>query len=216
LTDLNGGANVGALFYNLDEKTERYNMPDTLKAQHVAYLTAGCVCYSDMGRILVSIAGDTCGWHDTICGTTTSAMIAAQYGEHSYQDHHNEYYRNGRDSFLVQLGRYGLGKRDLTANVNFFSKVTVDQAGAMRLVGENSRPGDYVDLRAEMNVLCVLNSCPHPLTSAREYPTGPVRMSVWRSGPGGGPADPCRLSRPENDRGFRNTIAYFAQKPVLD
>ncbi len=211
LVDLAGGANVGALFYNLEETSERYNMPDTLKAQHIARLTEGCVCYSDMGRILVSLTADTCGWHDTIGGTTSAAMIAAQYGEHHYEDHHNEYYRNGRDGFLMQLGRYNLGIRDLVPNINFFSKVTVDELGALSFVENASPAGAFVDLRAEMNVLCALNSCPHPLNPSKVYPTGAVRMIIWRSGYGGGPEDPCRLSRPENDRGFRNTLDYFAQ-----
>ena len=75
LTDLDGGANVAALFYNREEKLERYNMPDTLKAQHTAFLTAGHVCYSDMGRILCSILDDTVGWHDTVCGTSDAGTI---------------------------------------------------------------------------------------------------------------------------------------------
>ena len=215
LTDLDGGANVGALFYNQDEKSERYNMPDTLKAQYIAYLTAGYVCYSDMGRILVSLTRDTCGWHDTISGTTNAALIAEKYGARHYEDYHNDYFRNGRDSFLIQLGRYGLQKKDLVPNVNFFSKVTVDETGGMRFVENFSPAGAFVDLRAEMNVLCVLNSCPHPMHPGGQYPIKPVRMTVWRSGYGGGPDDPCRLSRPENDRGFRNTIAYFAQQAFV-
>jgi len=51
LVDVEGGANVGAIFYNFECPVERYNMPDTLKAQHIARLTAGFVLYSDMGRI---------------------------------------------------------------------------------------------------------------------------------------------------------------------
>ncbi len=216
LTDLSGGANVGALFFNQEEKTERYNMPDTLKAQYISHLRKGYCCYSDMGRILVSIPEDTCGWHDAISGTTDAKDIEEKYGLHDYQDHHNDYYRNGRDSFLMQLGRWGLDQRDLVPNINFFSKVVVDNDGNMSYVSDNSKAGDFVDLRAEMNVVAVLNSCPHPLAPGGTYPTGKVRMTVWRSGYGGGPDDPCRLSRPENDRGYRNTIAYFAQAPFRD
>ena len=68
ITDTEGGANVSALFYNADELLERYNMPDTLKAQYTAFLTRGRVLISDMGRVLCSVVGDTCGWHDTMCG----------------------------------------------------------------------------------------------------------------------------------------------------
>lgn len=210
LTDLKGNANVSALFYNQEERLERYNMADTLKAQHIAFLTRGNVCYSDMGRILVSITADTCGWHDTLCGCSTARMVAEKYGERRYQEWRNDYYRNGRDSFLIELGKWGLGKRDLVANINFFSKVRVDTAGDLVYQPDNSRAGDHVDLRAEMNVIVALNSCPHPLDPRKDYTPSDVRMTVWKSGLAGAD-DACRLSRPENGRGFANTELYFKQ-----
>src|SRR5690349_15121606 len=80
LTDVEGGASVAALFYNAEQPLERYNMPDTLKAQHVARLTAGNVLFSDMGRVLCSVVRDTQGWHDTITGHLRAETSAAKYG----------------------------------------------------------------------------------------------------------------------------------------
>ena len=110
LTDVEGGANLSALFYNQEEKLERYNMPDTLKAQHTAHLTTGFVLYSDMGRVLASVIGDSVGWHDTISGHSNAAQVKRQYGEHGYQEFRNAFYRNGRELFLIELGKWGLGK----------------------------------------------------------------------------------------------------------
>jgi uncharacterized protein YcgI (DUF1989 family) len=93
LTDVEGGANVAALFYNYEDRLERYNMPDTLKAQHTAYLTKGTVCYSDMGRILCSITEDTSGWHDTLCGVSSAAMVADKYGRTRFQEQRNDFYK---------------------------------------------------------------------------------------------------------------------------
>src|SRR5882757_7821385 len=151
LSDLEGGANVGALFYNFECPSERYNMPDTLKAQHIARLSKGCVLYSDMGRILCSITEDTVGWHDPIGGSSNASLVRAKYGEAPYQEHRNHYHRNGHDSFLVELGKWGLGPRDLHANVNFFSRLDTAEDGAISFHPENSPPGSYIDLRAEMN-----------------------------------------------------------------
>lgn len=212
LTDLAGGANVGLLAFNLDEKTDRYNMADTLKAQHISRLTAGNVLYSDMGRVLMSITLDDCGWHDAICGTTDASMIAAQYGELDFQTARNGYRRNGRDGFLIELGRWGLSRRDLVPNVNFFSKVVPGDDGALAWAPDHSLPGSRVDLRAELNCLVVLSAAPHPLSPATEYPTGAVGLSVRWTGPAG-MDDPCRLSCAENGRGFQNTEAWFAQPP---
>ena len=208
ITDLAGGANVGALFYNFECSAERYNMADTLKAQHIARLTSGTVLYSDMGRILCSIVGDTVGWHDPIGGCSNAAMVKANYGDKRYQEARNECHRNGHDSFVIELAKWGLGPRDLVPNVNFFSCVSVTEAGEMVFREENSKAGAYVELRAEMNVLTVLNTCPHPLNPSPYYSPKPVQLSV-RKGVPAGPDDPCRLSRPENGRGFTLTERYF-------
>lgn len=208
ITDPEGGANVGAMFYNFECPVERYNMPDTLKAQHIARLTKGFVLYSDMGRILCSITDDSVGWHDPLAGCSNAAMVRARYGEGRYQELRNDYYRSGRDSFLIELGKWGLGPRDLVPNINFFSRVDVAEDGAMSLHPGNSAPGSFVELRAEMNVLAVLNTCPHPLDPAPQYSPKPVHLSLRRAAPAA-PDDPCRLSRAENGRGFTLTERYF-------
>jgi uncharacterized protein len=208
LVDGDGGANVGLLLYNRDLLLERYNMPDTLKAQHVAFVTRGVALYSDMGRVLASVTEDSCGWHDTLCGHLGALETVAKYGEKTYQQHRNDFQRNAHDAFLVELGKWGLGPQDVVPNLNFFSKVTVDAEGALSFHAGHSRAGDFVDLRAEMNLLVVLNTGPHPLDPAMPYAPKSIRLVLWSSDPP--PADDlCRTSRPENERGFRNTERYF-------
>ncbi|MGX8883418.1 urea amidolyase associated protein UAAP1 [Methylovorus sp. SPW-M1] len=208
ITDLEGGANLAALFYNPEDKLERYNMPDSLKAQHTAYLTTGNVCYSDMGRVMCSIIGDSVGWHDTFCGVTDAAMIEAQYGKATFQTHRNAMHRSGKDGLLVELAKYGLGKRDLVANVNFFSKAVPDDNGALSFVTGHSKAGDYVDVRFDMNVLLVLSAAPHPLDPATEYKPAAVKLTAWYAG-AATPDDVCRTQCEQNARGFINTERYY-------
>jgi hypothetical protein len=209
LTDLEGGANVSALFYNREEKLERYNMPDTLKAQHTAFLTTGNVCYSDMGRVLCSVISDSVGWHDTICGVSDAALVEKKYGKASFQTHRNKMYRNGKDGLLVELGKWGMGKRDLVANVNFFSKVTADEAGGLLFQTGHSVAGASVELRFEMDVLVVLATAPHALDPKPEYQPAAVRLTARHVG--AAPADDaCRNACPQNQRGFINTERYYA------
>jgi len=214
LGDVEGRACVSALLFNARELLERYNMPDTLKAQYTAFLTTGRVLYSDMGRVLASIVGDTCGWHDTVSGCGDAAALRARFGEGAYQERRNEFFRNARDNFIVELSKHGLGKRDLASNVNFFVRVSVDEGGGLRWVPGNSRPGATVDLRCEMDTLVVLSNTPHPLDPATTYAPPPVELTIWRGDPAG-PEDPCRLSRPENGRGFQLTEAYARELGAL-
>jgi uncharacterized protein YcgI (DUF1989 family) len=116
--------------------------------------------------------------------------------------------KNAYDAFVIELAKYGMTARDLTAPVNFFSRVVVNEVGAMTFTSGQSRAGDFVELRAEMNVLVVLNTCQHPLDPNPRYEPRPVALSVRRVPPPG-PEDPCRTSRPENGRGFTLTERYF-------
>jgi uncharacterized protein len=207
LIDVDGGANVSMMLYNYDDRTERYNMPDTLKAQHTAYLTEGCCVYSDMGRILCSITADTCGWHDTICGIANGADVKDRFGEARFSEHRNAYYKNSYESLVNELGKYGLEERDMTAPINFFSRVNVDEEGMLRYVSNHSQAGAYVDLRFEMNALVVLSANQHPLDPATRYAPSGVRMTAWNARPAP-KNDPCRRRCPENERGFINTERY--------
>jgi urea carboxylase-associated protein 2 len=207
LIDEQGGANVGMLFYNPVNLLERYNAPDTLKCQHTFKLTRGNCLYSDMGRIFCSIVEDSVGWHETVCGNTTKAIVAKKWGERSYQEYRNEWNQNGYNSFLVELAKYGLGKKDMAANLNLFSAVGVDDAGNLSYMENNSKPGDYIELRFEMDTLVLMHTCPHPLNPAKDYPRKPVTYQV-RQAAEVAADDYCMNHRPENQRGFQNNAIF--------
>jgi urea carboxylase-associated protein 2 len=208
LTDLEGGANVGLMAYNADQPLDRLNLPDTLKALHTAKLTRGHVLMSDMGHALLSITADTVGWHDPLGGHGNAALVEKKYGVATYQEKRNDWHRNAHDNFLIELGKHGLGKRDLVANVNFFSRVDVDAEGVMRFHPGNSSAGQHVDLRAEMNVLVVLNTCQHPLDPHPRYAPKPIQLTVLKTPPPGAD-DFCRKFRGENERSFTLTERLF-------
>lgn len=207
LIDEEGGANVGMLFYNPVNLLERYNAPDTLKCQHTFKLTKGNCLYSDMGRIFCSIVEDSVGWHETVCGNTTKEIVKQKWGERTYQDYRNDWNTNGYNSFLVELAKYGLGKKDMAANLNLFSAVAVDDDGNLRYVENNSKPGDSIELRFEMDALVLMHTCPHPMDPAAEYPRKPVSYQVIQAAEVA-EDDYCRNYRPENQRGFENNTIF--------
>ena len=207
VTDLRGGANVSVLMFNATEKSERLNLPDTLKCQHTAKLTAGHCLYSDMGRVLAAIVADTCGWHDSIGGVSNADEVQERYGVGRYQERRNAFYRNGADNLLVEMGKWGLGIADLLMTLNLFSRVDVTGAGALSFVPGNSRAGDYVDLYAPMNTLLVLTAIQHPLDPNPQYEPKPVRLALSRAERS--VAELCRTSCEENVRGFINTDRFF-------
>lgn len=199
LTALEAGANLSALLYSAAQPLDRLNVPDTLKALHTAKLTRGHILMSDMGNALVSITEDSLGWHDPLGGHITAAQVEKKFGKHSYQEYRNDYYRNARDNFLVELAKHGLGLRDIVANVNFFSKIVVDDDGRMAFVPDHCPAGASLSLRTEMDVLLFLANCPHPLSPSGEYPQVPVRLEIELAAPPSAD-DFCRNFRPECGR----------------
>lgn len=208
ITDIEGGANVSLLLLNAIEKSERLNLPDTLKCQHTAKLTAGHCLYSDMGRILAAISADTCGWHDSFGGVLNAAEVAEKYGAGRYQELRNGFYRNGTDNLLVEMGKWNLNVQDLLMTLNLFSKVTVDDEGRFHFEPGNSKAGDYIELYAPMDSLVVLTALQHPLDPNPQYAPRPVQLS-WHQVASDGISVLCRSSRPENARGFHNTERLY-------
>ncbi|MDR0278606.1 MAG: urea carboxylase-associated family protein [Paucimonas sp.] len=207
-TDVEGGANVSLMLFNAHEKSERLNLPDSLKCQHTAKLTAGHCLYSDMGRVLAAITHDSCGWSDSIGGVLDAAEVAEKYGIGRYQELRNGFHRNGHDNLLVEMGKWGLGLSDLSMPLNLFSRVDVAADGALRFVEGNSSAGNSIDLYAPMDTLFIVTALQHPMDPAPDYAPKPVQLTFAEAD--ASVAEACRTSRPENERGFLNTQRLFA------
>jgi uncharacterized protein YcgI (DUF1989 family) len=134
--------------------------------------------------------------------------VERKYGSLTYQQARNDWHQNGLDGFLIELAKYGLNSRDLTMNVNFFSKVEVGEDGGMHFIPYHAPAGSAVELRAEMNTLVILNTCQHPMDPDPSYAQRPVRL-ILKKVPAPTADDLCRNSRPENARGFILTERYF-------
>lgn len=208
ITALADGACCPLMAWSAEQPNERWNMPDTLKEQYAAYLAAPRVLMTDMGRVLLAMTADTCGWHDCLCAPSDAEQVRARHGERSYQTHRNARLRNGRDNLLVEMMKHGLSERDWGSTLNLFAKVAVAADGALAFQAGHARRGQYVDLRAEMDAIVALTALPHALDPATAWEPRPLHLTVWRCG---APAadDPCRVHRPETRRAYARTEAQF-------
>ncbi len=200
LTDLEGDACAGLLAYNAAQPLERLNVADTVKVQWQAYLGAGSLLLSDMGRVLLSIAADTCGTHDALCGASTRLRNEERYGSGGVHGEHP----NARDRFAVALAKHGLGRRDIVPNINFFKGVRFVPDGALRFVCDSSSPGAVVELRAELPVIVAVANTPHVLDPRPDYSVGSLRVTAWTDQPTTRD-DPAWSATPEGERAFLQT-----------
>jgi urea carboxylase-associated protein 2 len=189
---------VSVFLWNAHDTSERYNAPDSVKVQWTARLGFGKLMLSDMGRVLASITADTCGLHDSIAGGSTPQSNLRNYGAAGL--------RNTRDNFLLAAGKHGLGPRDVASCTTFFAPVTVQGDGRFAWQDGILKQGDYVDLRAEMDLIVALSNCPHPLSPGRAPVARPIRAIVWRLPPAQ-ENDLCRHASEEAERAFQNTGA---------
>lgn len=204
LIDLKGDACASLLVFNAELPTERLSFADTVKVQWNAYLGAGKLLLSDMGRVLMSLTEDTAGTHDCFSGTSNAASNAAKYGN----GRNSGPFPSGRDRFLLGVAKHGLGRRDVHACVNLFKGTSIAPDGTIVPQVGPFAPGRQVVLRAEMEVIVVIANCPHVLDPRPDYSVTPLRATAWR-GPVTPIDDPIRTATPEGLRAYLNVEDYF-------
>ncbi|HEY4075358.1 MAG TPA: urea amidolyase associated protein UAAP1 [Rhizomicrobium sp.] len=203
LTNTQATHGVSLLLWNAHDTSERYNAGDTVKVQWTARISQGRLLLSDMGRVLASVIGDTCGFHDAVAGGSTRALDDAKYGPDPVR-------RNSAENFLLAAGKHGLDARDVGPCITFFAPVVTDEAGIFRWQGEVLAPGQHVDLRLEMDVIAAVSNCPHPLSPQADWTGEPVEVQVWQA-PQSRADDFCGTATEEAVRAFENTDAYLQE-----
>lgn len=175
IVDLHGNQAVDTLFYNAHDYADRYSAQDTIRRQKNIYLTTGSKLISTRGSILLTITDDTCGRHDTLGGACANESNMVRYGLDK------RFMHACRSSFLKGLLDWGhrMDKRDITSNINFFMNVPVTREGRLTFEDGISEPGKYVELRAEIDVLCAISNCPQLNNPCNAYNPTPVQVLIW-------------------------------------
>ena len=176
ILDLEGNQAADTLFYSADDPTERYSAVDTIREQGNVYLTAGTKLLSTEGSVMLEIVADTCGRHDTLGGACATESNTVRYA------HDTKCMHACRDSWLLAVAeneKYGMSKRDITHNINFFMNVPVTPEGGLTFEDGISAPGKYVEMRAEMDVLVLISNCPQLNNPCNAYNPTPIEVLIW-------------------------------------
>lgn len=189
-----GRSAVSMIGWSAADQSERLNLPDTVKVQWTTEVSKGRVLFTDMGRVLFSVTEAASSAHDGLMGGSTAASNAAKYGADL---------RNTRDNFVLMAGKLGLGRRDIPSALTFFASVRVEADGAFVWRDDLIKAGDFVELRAEMDLIVALSNCPHPLDPNPSYAPLPVVVTRFQGEPIA-TDDICRTATAEAVRGFQN------------
>ncbi|CCB65563.1 MULTISPECIES: urea amidolyase associated protein UAAP2 [unclassified Hyphomicrobium] len=179
ILDLEGNQAADTLFFNADNPGERYSASDTIREQGNIYLTAGTVLLSDLCRPMLTITADTVGRHDTLGGACATESNTVRYALEKKSMH------ACRDSYMLAIAeneQYGLSKRDIGHNINFFMNVPVTPDGGLTFEDGLSAPGKYVEMTAHMNVIVLISNCPQLNNPCNAYNPTPIEVLVWAKG----------------------------------
>lgn len=178
IVDSHGQQAVDTLFYAADDHGERYSGQDTLRAQGSAYVTTGTAIMSTEGRVMLRMVADSCGLHDTSAGACSCESNTVRFG------HATKYLHACRENFVIEAAKHGLTKRDIVPNLNFFMNVPIDSSGNFTVVDGVSKPGDYVEMVAEMDVLCLISNCPQVNNPCNGFFPTPIEVVIYEAGEG--------------------------------
>jgi len=176
ILDLEGNQAADTLFFSAADPSERYSAVDTIAHQRNVYLTVGSRLMSTAGREMLEITADTCGRHDTLGGACASESNTVRYALEKRCMH------ACRDSYLLALiehPEYGMDKRDITHNINFFMNVPITPQGGLSFADGISAPGKYVEMVAKMDVIVLISNCPQLNNPCNGYDPTPIEALIW-------------------------------------
>jgi len=176
IVDLEGNQAADTLFFNAHDPSERYSVVDTIREQANLYLTAGTKLRSNENNIMLEITADTCGRHDTLGGACASESNTIRY------DLEKRYMHSCRDSWMLAVSEYpeyGLTKRDIGHNINFFMNVPITEEGGLTFEDGISAPGKYVEMVAKMDILVLISNCPQLNNPCNGYNPTPIEIMIW-------------------------------------
>jgi urea carboxylase-associated protein 1 len=176
ILDLEGNQAADTLFYSELDPTERYSAIDTIREQGNVYLTAGSVLMTNENNPMLEIVADTCGRHDTLGGACSTESNTVRYALGKKCMH------ACRDSWLLAVAEnesFGMSKRDITHNINFFMNVPITPNGGLTFEDGISDAGKYVELQARMDVIVLISNCPQLNNPCNAYNPTPVEVLIW-------------------------------------
>jgi urea carboxylase-associated protein 1 len=178
IVDVEGNQAADTLFFNADDVADRYSAVDTIREQGNVYLSCGSKLLSTSGNVLAEIIADTVGRHDTLGGACAAESNTVRYALEKRTMH------SCRDSYVLAVTTHdhlGLGKRDLTHNINFFMNVPVSPDGGLTFADGLSGPGQYVELRAARNIIVLISNCPQLNNPCNAYNPTPLEVLIWNT-----------------------------------
>ena len=158
--------------FNQDDLTERYSPQNTILFNRTIYPAIGAALVSDRGRPMMRIVADTVGVHDLICGSCSEEYYRDRL---DYRGPH----RSCRSNLAEAMAPWGVTLEDIPFSFNVFMQWPVQPDGSVRPMAAPSGAGDYLDLRAELDLVIANSACPSDITPTNAHRPSPMRLVLY-------------------------------------
>jgi urea carboxylase-associated protein 1 len=171
--DLEGKQVADLLCFDRHDPVDKLSVENTQLINSTIFITTGHHLYSTKCTRLMTIVADTCGVHDLISGSCSEQTNAFRYNVRGTP--------NCRSNFERSLAPYGIPLAEIPYSFNIFMNVPVSPEGKTGIEEPKSKAGDYVDLRAERDLLISISNCPQERNPCNGWNPTAMRVIVFEA-----------------------------------
>jgi uncharacterized protein len=175
IVDLEGQQVADLVTVNASNVAEKLSVMNTISLNKQVFPRVGYVLYSDEARAMMTIIADTCGVHDMLAGACSSFTNERRYGIKDTM--------NCRDNLAAALKPWGIGWKDVPFNMNVFMNCPIGNDGNWSIQVPKSKAGDYIDFRAEMDVIAAFSNCPQVYNACNGFRLTPLHAIIYEYDP---------------------------------
>jgi len=170
VVDIEGEQVSDFVCYNFADTREYLSSGRTIDYASTIFFTKGSLFYSNRSNVMFEMLEDTVGRHDFLLTPCSSEMFKILYGEK--QPHHGCF-----GNLATELKRFGIQSDDIPVCFNIFMNVDVDgTTGKISVLPPKSKAGDYVVLRAKMDLIVGMTACSAGMSNNFSYK--PIGYSI--------------------------------------
>jgi urea carboxylase-associated protein 1 len=171
IVDVEGQQVADLVCFNLERLEEKLSVVNTINLNKQVFPRVGYLLYSDEARGMMTIIADSCGVHDMLAGACSRFTNERRYGVTNSP--------NCRDNLAEAVKAWGIGWRDVPFNMNVFMNCPIAPDGSWSIQVPRSTAGDYIDFRAEMDVLVAFSNCPQVHNACNAFRLKPLQAVVY-------------------------------------
>ncbi|RYZ54905.1 MAG: urea carboxylase-associated family protein [Proteobacteria bacterium] len=158
------------LCFSQQDKREALSSGRTIDYNNKIFFSEGDKFYSNRSEVMFEILGDTVGRHDFLLTPCSSDTFRIIYG-------HDHPHRGCFGNLEAALKEYGITGDDIPTTFNVFMNVTVNgETGEIKVEPPKSKAGDYIIIRAEMDLIVGLTAC--SAEQSNNYSFKPIEYQI--------------------------------------